>query len=139
MGVRNDSNVHDICNIQDLLGSTGSKVTSRLVSIRFRFFLINCNVQVLVGFLTQPRDGVWHLEDLTSTIAIDFSHAKVFIVKCLTTSYFVIYFRRLMIFSTRRAPLLLFKENSSTLNCFESIFSAILQQRRDRLLSMQSV
>ena len=26
MGMRNDSNVHDIYNIQDLLGSTGSKV-----------------------------------------------------------------------------------------------------------------
>jgi hypothetical protein len=34
-------------------------------------------VQVLVGILTQPKEGVWHIEDVTASIAIDLSHSQV--------------------------------------------------------------
>lgn len=50
------SNVYEICNVQDLLGATGTKV--------------------LLGVLTQPKDGQWCIEDLTAVLPLDLREAR---------------------------------------------------------------
>jgi len=47
--------VHELATIESLLGSKGQRV--------------------LLGMLTQPEEGVWHLEDLGASIRLDFSNA----------------------------------------------------------------
>lgn len=48
--------MHELSTIESLLGSAG--------------------VRVLLGFLTQPSEGAWHLEDLGSSIRLDIKQAK---------------------------------------------------------------
>jgi len=48
--------VHELSTIESLLGSSG--------------------VRVLLGILTQPAEGSWHLEDLGSIIRLDLRHAQ---------------------------------------------------------------
>jgi DNA polymerase epsilon subunit 2 len=65
MGDKNQNNrsnpdAHELCTIESLLGSEG--------------------VKVLFGMLTQPEEGVWHLEDLESTIRLDLSRTQSFSV-----------------------------------------------------------
>ena len=50
------SEAHELSTIESLLGSTG--------------------VRVLLGLLTQPVEGVWHLEDLGSIIRLDIRQAQ---------------------------------------------------------------
>lgn len=54
--VNADSGIHELSTIESLLGSSG--------------------VRVLVGLLTQPAEGAWHLEDLGSIIRLDLRQAK---------------------------------------------------------------
>lgn len=55
VGADGSGDVHELSTIESLLGSTG--------------------VKVLFGMLTQPEEGVWFLEDLSSIIRLDLSRA----------------------------------------------------------------
>lgn len=54
--ITSTSDVHELCTITSLLGSTGSKI--------------------LMGMITQPEEGNWYLEDLTSIIKLDLSKCR---------------------------------------------------------------
>lgn len=53
-GEDNTSAKHELSTIESLLGDRGAQ-------------------RVLLGLITQPEEGVWHIEDLTSSVAIDLS------------------------------------------------------------------
>lgn len=67
----NNKEVHELSTIASLLGSSDSN-------------------KVLLGMITQPEEGVWFLEDLGASVALDLSHATQYHYRLFTEGSLVI-------------------------------------------------